>query len=255
MLNNNLSIIILAAGKGTRMNNLETPKVLAQLLNKPLIDYVVSTAFSLFPNSVTIVVGYKKELVIDYINLLKYSDICYVEQKEQLGTGHAVLHARDLFDGNRIDVLILSGDVPLLTSTTLNEFIEHHKYENASLSVLSAIADNPFGYGRIVRDKENNFIQIVEEKDADDYIKQITEINSGIYLVSSDLLFKSLGKIENNNAQKEFYLTDIVDIIRLEGKKVLAIQAANFEEIQGINTIEQLIQVEKMLVENKNYEL
>lgn len=241
-----LSIIILAAGKGTRMNNPDTPKVLAQLAGKPLIYYVINTSYMLAPESISIVVGYKKELVVEYVNSLDLSIINFVEQNEQLGTGHAVIQAKEYYANKNNLILILSGDVPLLTATTLNKFISEHTQADAHLSVLSAIASEPFGYGRIVRDENNNFIKIVEEKDAYEEIKQISEINSGIYLVSSQLLFSALEKIENNNAQKEFYLTDIVDIIRKENKKVIALDIANFQEIQGINTNEQLSQVEQI---------
>lgn len=235
-----LSVLILAAGKGTRMNNPNIPKVLAELNGKPLIAYVLETSSKIQPESVNVIVGYHKEQVVEYINSLDYTNIQYVEQNEQLGTGHAVVQAKHLYEGIDSGVLILSGDVPLLTADSLTRFIEQHNANDATLSVLSAETENPTGYGRIVRDDNGEFVRIVEEKDASDAIKAIKEINSGIYYVNSDILFESLDKVRNTNAQAEYYLTDIVEIIKTSNMKVSATLSATFEEIQGINTTEQL---------------
>ncbi len=245
----NLSVIILAAGKGTRMNNPDTPKVLAHANQKPLIAYVLDTALKLHPEQVYLIVGYKKELVIDYVSqqYRNHPDtIKFVHQDEQLGTGHAVKQVEP-FIGAHTDVLILAGDAPVIKPETLHKFIAEHHAACADLSVLSAIAPNPAGYGRIVRSTDGEFIRIKEEKDASAQEKAINEINSGIYFLNTGLLFPALDNIKQNNAQKEYYLTDIIEIIKQQGRKVVACNCASFEEIQGVNTVEQLQEVEKIL--------
>lgn len=243
----NFSILILAAGKGTRMNTPDTPKVLAPLLGKPLIYYVLTTALSLNPSRILPIIGYRKELVAEYIKSLNINNIEFVEQNEQLGTGHAVDQARERYVELNEGVLILSGDVPMLSVATLQKFVNYHFDVAADLSVLSAKSDNPFGYGRIIRTTEGDFENIIEEKDANSEQKLINEINSGIYFVNSSLLFDSLSKVQNNNAQKEYYLTDIVGIIKSNGGKVIAKEFADFREIQGINTNAQLSEVEELM--------
>ena len=256
----NFSTVILAAGLGKRMQNPEIPKVLAKINSKPLIFYVLQTAISLNPDKICLIVGHKKELVIDYVskelsndcyknNCSKYSleNIVFAVQEQQLGTGHAAKCAEHFFENYHSEVLILSGDVPLLSEKTLSNFIQIHKNEKADISVLSAETVEPFGYGRIVRNASNEFVEIVEEKDASNEIKQINEINSGIYFLKTDLLFDLLNRINNQNSQNEFYLTDIIKIGKEQNKKVIATKIANINEIQGINTIEQLHTVEKIM--------
>lgn len=246
MENKPIAIIILAAGKGKRMNNLEIPKVLAQIESKPLIYYVLNAVKNLNPDRVIVVVGHKSELVIDYITSNGFANIEFAYQNEQLGTGHAVDQTRELlkdFDG---DTLVLAGDVPLLKEESLRKFINLHIQSMSDVSVLSTIAPDPTGYGRIVRDVNNDFLKITEHKDADDEIRKIDEINSGIYLVNTTMLFETLGKIQNNNSQGEYYLTDIIEILKDDNKMVHAINAAPFEELQGINTVEELARAEQM---------
>jgi bifunctional UDP-N-acetylglucosamine pyrophosphorylase/glucosamine-1-phosphate N-acetyltransferase len=208
------------------------------------------------PDKVVLVVGNLKEMVIDYINNSEFKNIEFAEQIEQLGTGHAVEMTRNLlsdFDG---DTLILAGDVPLLKSESLNKFINLHNSVKSDVSVLSTTAPDPTGYGRIVRDNFENFLKITEHKDADENIRKIDEINSGIYIVNTKLLFDSLKQIQNNNSQGEFYLTDIIEILKNNGKNVYAINAAPFEELQGINTSEELAKAAEIykLVNNNTRE-
>jgi UDP-N-acetylglucosamine diphosphorylase/glucosamine-1-phosphate N-acetyltransferase len=246
MENTNTSVIILAAGKGKRMNNPDSPKVLAEINDKPLIFYVLSQVVNLTDNKIILVVGHKSELVIDYIGKSDFQNIEFAFQNEQLGTGHAVQQAESLlseFDG---DVLILAGDVPLLKSESLKKFINIHKEVKSDVSVLSTTAPDPSGYGRIVRDSDNNFLKIVEHKDANEDIKKIDEINSGIYIVNSKLIFNSLSKVSNKNSQGEYYLTDIIEVLKNEDKKVFAINAAPFVELQGINTVDELKRASEM---------
>lgn len=246
MQKNKLAVIILAAGKGKRMNNPNLPKVLAEIDSKPLIYYVLKQVDILTPDKVVLVVGNLKELVIDYIEQSEFDKIDFAIQEQQLGTGHAVEMSREILHDFNGDVLILAGDVPLLTAESLRKFINLHYSCNSDVSVLSTIAPNPDGYGRIVRDSNDNFLRITEHKDADDTVKKIDEINSGIYLVKKDLLFESLQKVKNNNSQGEYYLTDIIEILKDEGKNVHSINAAPFEELQGINTTNELERAEEM---------
>ena len=235
-----LTVAILAAGKGTRMNVPDLPKVLVPMNGKPLLEYVLETIENLNSSKTVVILGHEKEKVTHFISQNNYSNIKTVLQEPQLGTGHAVDQTRnELIDSNS-DVMILCGDVPLLTLETLKSFIKYHNDNESSLTVLSAIAPNPTGYGRVIRDETNNFTRIVEQKDANEEEKEVTEINSGTYLVKSDLLFSALERVNNSNAQGEYYLTDIVEIIKNDGYKVMAFPTSNIDEIQGINSIEDL---------------
>ncbi len=240
-----LAVVILAAGKGKRMNNPELPKVLAELNGKPLIQYVLNQIEQFYPEKVVTIVGHHKEHVIEFIENLGLLNHTFAEQIEQHGTGHAVMQAKNElseFDG---DVLILCGDVPLLQYSTLNHFISIHQETNSDLSVLTAVTSNPFGYGRIVRNSNNDFEKIVEEKDANDSEKAVNEVNSGIYLVDCKKLFYALSKIQNTNAQDEYYLTDIVSILKSEDNKINAYSLVSFDEMQGINSQDDLLRAAK----------
>lgn len=242
-----LAIVILAAGQGKRMKNPDLPKVMVPLVSKPLIGHVLTEAQKLDPKRIIVIVGHKKEKVIDYINDLKYENVDFAEQKEQLGTGHAVYQAKENlkdFDG---DVLILCGDVPLLNHKTLLKLISNHRDKEAVVSVLSAIVKDPKGYGRIVRNWDTGvFTKIVEQKDADANIKRIREINSGVFVVDAKELFQALEEVSNDNAQGEYYLTDIAEIIRNKDKNVIAFPGADPTELVGINSPEQLGEAEEL---------
>jgi UDP-N-acetylglucosamine diphosphorylase/glucosamine-1-phosphate N-acetyltransferase len=240
-----LSVIILAAGQGKRMKNPELPKVMVELKGKPLLAYVLDAVDEINPLKTVLVVGHKKEKIIDaYQNK---AGIEFAVQEQQLGTGHAVMSAKENLADFEGMTLILLGDVPLLKASTLQKFIDGHIQNDAKLSVMSAIAPDPTGYGRIVRDSDGNFVKITEHKDASDEIKKIDEINSGIFLVDNQRLFDSLDKINNTNAQKEYYLTDIVEIMLNEGDKLSAVTAASYNELRGINSPENLKEVEEIL--------
>ncbi len=246
------SIIVLAAGLGKRMENPDIPKVLAELHGKPIIYYVLSSALELNPDKITVIVGHKRELLIDYIKSdFAGKNIEFIVQEQQSGTGHAVKCAAPAFAGYAGNILILSGDVPLLKSATLEKFITCHDNIDTNISVLSSIAYNPTGYGRIVRNIDGDFAAIIEEKDADESVKKINEINSGIYYLPANLLFDLLPNVNNDNSQNEYYLTDIITIGKLKNQKVVASIGAKFEEIQGINTPEQLRYVEELMNINK----
>tara|TARA_Y100000996_G_scaffold335422_1_gene271917 strand:- start:1080 stop:1811 length:732 start_codon:yes stop_codon:yes gene_type:complete len=234
-------IIILAAGKGTRMNS-DLPKVLHNLNNKTLLDYVLDTANNLNPKDIILVVGYKKELVIEKF---QSKNVIFVEQAKQKGTADAIkycLPKLEKFNGN---VLILSGDVPLIKSKTLMQLIDTHESNNALASLISADLMDPSGYGRIIKNNKNQLIKIVEHKDASEKEKKINEINSGIYIFNSEIIKNIIPKINNNNAQNEYYLTDIFNFINEKDTSIYKIE--NFNEIAGINTINQLEELSKTI--------
>jgi bifunctional UDP-N-acetylglucosamine pyrophosphorylase/glucosamine-1-phosphate N-acetyltransferase len=239
--------IILAAGQGKRMNNPEVPKVLAPLSNKPLLWYVFEQIKPFMFDKVFVITGYKRNSVDGFIQDYNLTNCEVVHQLEQLGTGHAVAQAKEKFTDVDCDVLILCGDVPLLQNRTIGEVFHFHYQNDSDVTVVSSITENPTGYGRIIRDENKNFIKITEEKDASDSEKSIKEVNSGIYVVKSKLLFSALEKVSNQNNQNEYYLTDIIGILKSESKKVMAEPLVSFDEIQGINTADDLARAEKYL--------
>jgi UDP-N-acetylglucosamine pyrophosphorylase len=241
-----LAIIIMAAGKGTRMQS-ELPKVLHQANGRPLIDYVLDTANALDPVKTVLIVGHQAELV--KAAAARYQ-VTAALQEPQLGTGHAVMqaeaHLRD-FEG---DVLILSGDAPLVNAGTLQELIAFHRSRNGAATVLTAELDDPTGYGRIIRQEDSeSVLKIVEQKDATREELAVREINSGIYVFNARLLFQALREVNTNNAQKEYYLTDVFGICFQSGKRVYAFRTENPDEILGINTPEQLMDAERLLLQ------
>lgn len=241
-----LSVIILAAGQGKRMKNPDLPKVLCPLAGKPMLSYILNTVTSVNPEKIVVVAGHKREKVISFLGT-NFPTVKICIQEEQLGTGHAVRQAEQLFNGYDGDILILAGDVPLISRKTLEEFYKAHTEGSADISVLSTNADDPTGYGRIVRTKTGTFTGIVEQKDADETEKEIHEINSGIYLVKSKLLFLALSFVSNNNNQKEYYLTDIIKILNSNGAIVKAFNIAGYDELQGVNSVEDMARAEAAL--------
>lgn len=241
-------IAILAAGKGKRMQNPNFPKVLTPLKGKPLLGYVVETSIKLSPLAIYIVVGFKRELVIEYCTKnFNGNSIFFVEQTEQLGTGHAVLQIEPYFDNSISDLLILSGDVPLISATTLTKLIEYHKENQSDLSLISTIVSDPSGYGRIIRGENGKLVKIVEHKDLNIDGTELNEINTGIYIVNTKFLFDGLKKISNENSQKEYYLTDLVEVFQREHLKVNALLIENYIEVLGVNTYGELQFLENVL--------
>ncbi|MDD3966915.1 MAG: NTP transferase domain-containing protein [Candidatus Marinimicrobia bacterium] len=231
-----LATLILAAGKGTRMKS-DLPKVLHKILGESMVSRVVATAETAGSNDTVVVIGHKKELVE-----LELRDrrVRFAVQQEQLGTGHAVKMAEPLLKNFRGDVLILAGDVPLLRAETLKKLVNKHRKDKADATVLSAIFEDPHGYGRIVRTADGHYSHSVEEKDADEEIRKIREINSGIYVFKAELLFHYLRFIGTDNAQREYYLTDVLPLMRKDRKRIALQVAEDPDEIQGVNTVEQL---------------
>ncbi|HCL90996.1 MAG TPA: bifunctional UDP-N-acetylglucosamine diphosphorylase/glucosamine-1-phosphate N-acetyltransferase GlmU [Candidatus Atribacteria bacterium] len=228
---NDTAVIIMAAGKGKRMKS-NLPKVLHNLAGKPILNYVLDTVDQLEAKRKLLIVGYKSDKIRELVG----DKIEYVEQKEQLGTAHAVLQTKKLLSDFKGDVLILSGDVPFLTVKTIKKLLKHHQTNNFCCTLASTILKNPKGYGRIIRDKKGEIKGIIEEVDLSADRKTITEINSGIYCFNKDKLFRALEKITPDNKQGEYYLTDTVEILLKEGLTVGNIIVKNYSEILGINS-------------------
>ena len=244
-----LATVIMAAGKGKRMRNPEKSKVMFELKNKPMIEYVIDLSLKIHSDLIVPIVGHQKQSVIDFLsNRFPESKerIKFAHQDEQLGTGHALMQTKELLENFEGDVLILSGDVPLLKYETVMKFLNYHYDNQFQASLLSAIFENPFGYGRVIRNADGTFAETVEEKDASEEQKKIKEINSGIYIVNAKLLFEALQTLKTDNAQGEYYLTDIFKYFRDKEIKTGAIPVDNNIEITGINTVEQLEELEKL---------
>jgi UDP-N-acetylglucosamine diphosphorylase/glucosamine-1-phosphate N-acetyltransferase len=230
-----LSVIIMAAGKGTRMKS-DLAKVLHPLCGRAMIHYVITTAQELHPDPIIVLVGHQKEQVRAE---LADSGVSFAVQEPQLGTGHAILCALPLLEDIHGAVLILSGDVPLIKASTLHDLVNYHLNSGAVATVMSAVTDNPKGYGRIIRQAQESLSAIIEERDADEKVKTITEINSGIYVFNVDALRETLPQIKADNSQKEYYLTDAVRLLAASSRRVGAFQG-DFQEVMGINTVAEL---------------
>ena len=240
-MNKELRVVILAAGKGTRMNS-DLPKVLHKLKDKPLIDYVIDESELLNPKEILIVVGFKKERVIKHTE--SRINLRYATQMEQLGTGHAVLQINKLLKNEKGHILILYGDVPNIKASTLQPIIDDHIINNRDLTLITAEIDDPTGYGRIIRDKNGNLLKIIEEKDCSDNEKKIKEWNPGIYIFKIPEVFEILNNIKTNNASKEYYLTDAIGLAQKSNMQIKAIKIKNSDEVIGVNTANQLKELE-----------
>lgn len=225
-----VQVVVLCAGKGTRMKS-EKAKVMHEIMGQPMSKYIYDLAKEISDNKPIFVVGHKKEQIEDY-----YKDtVDYVEQKEQLGTGHAVMITKDFLNPDD-HILILCGDTPLIKMESIKTIIEHN---TSDAVILSSIVENPFGYGRIVKDTQGRFEKIVEEKDADDKQRAIKEINAGMYIVKGKLIIDNIDKLSNENAKGEYYLTDLFELLKKQDKTI-SVQNIDKEEILGVNSRVQL---------------
>lgn len=247
-----LAIIIMAAGKGTRMKS-DLAKVLHKANGRPVIEYVLEKSVHLGPEKIVLIVGHQSEKVKEATSNYPVE---WAVQEPQLGTGHAVMQAEGYLGSFQGNILILSGDAPLVNISTLRNLIDQHHRENAAATVLTACLDDPSGYGRIVRHGSSNTVsRIVEQKDASPEELLVNEINSGVYVFRANTLFSALKQITNDNAQGEYYLTDVFSVCFRKGEKVCAFQTARADEIRGINTAEQLREAEKLLRPDTLYSL
>lgn len=240
-------MVILAAGKGTRMNS-SLAKVLHPLCGAPLLSYSVSLARELNAEKIVVILGYQADLVKELIN---DKGLTFVLQEPQLGTGHAVMQAEDALKDHKGPVLILCGDVPLLSPSTAAVLVEKHARSKAAVTVLTTFLEWPAGYGRVLRTEGDSIGRIVEDRDATEQEKKVKEINTGIYCADSEFLFSALFEIKPVNAQKEYYLTDIVEIAVKRGLMAQALPVYDSREVMGINTQDELDRAEEIMKERK----
>lgn len=246
---NHRYVVILAAGKGTRMKS-KLYKVLHPVAGKPMVEHILNQVTKTKPSEVITVVGHGAQVIKEHLGERSQ----YALQEEQLGTGHAVLQAKSYLVGKKGTTLIITGDTPLLTAETLNKLFDYHQGKNASATILTAHAENPTGYGRIIRDHVGIVEKIVEQKDATEEEARVQEINTGTFCFDNESLFAALDKIDTNNAQGEYYLTDIIEILKKEGKSIAAYQMADLSEAMGINDRVALAQANEIMYQRINHE-
>jgi len=239
-----LTAIILAAGRSTRMKS-RRPKGLHEICGRPMLHYILRACYEAGCERIIMVVGHGKDEIIDAFGGDKR--VHFVEQTEQLGTGHAAKVCEAELKKIHGDVFILAGDVPLVRSEVLTTLQRAHKDERAAASMATAVLDDPTGYGRVVRDKEGNFVEIVEQVDATPEQREIREVFPSYYCVKVDDLLFALSKLKNDNKKHEYYLTDIYGILRQAGKRVAAVQAATFEDVVAPNNRQQLAEADDVM--------
>ncbi|WP_243292577.1 bifunctional UDP-N-acetylglucosamine diphosphorylase/glucosamine-1-phosphate N-acetyltransferase GlmU [Bacillus sp. FJAT-47783] len=234
--------VILAAGQGTRMKS-KLYKVLHPVCGKPMVQHVVDQVTKLDLNTIVTIVGHGAEKVQSQLG----STCEYALQQEQLGTAHAVMQAAPQLEGKEGTTIVLCGDTPLITSETIEALLNHHAKTNAKATILTAKADDPTGYGRIVRNEDGHVYKIVEHKDANEDELAITEINTGTYCFDNAFLFEALKQVSNDNVQGEYYLPDVIEILKDNGEIISAYQTECFDETLGVNDRVALSRAEKIM--------
>ncbi|MCQ2513838.1 MAG: NTP transferase domain-containing protein [Ruminococcus sp.] len=231
--------IILAGGEGKRMKS-DKPKTLSLVLEKPMLEWVISAVRKAGIDNICVVKGYKKECIEEFLSTDNYSNVESVYQAERLGTGHAVMMAKDFLKENKGNVVILNGDAPFMDSETIANALKQHSEGNFAATVISAKVDDPTGYGRIVRTDDGSLLSIVEQKDADEETLKINEVNSGGFWFDSEMLLSVLDRIKANNNAKEYYLPDALKLLLIDGQKVGAYTAECSDTVLGANDPAQL---------------
>lgn len=237
--------VILAAGKGTRMGSADRPKVMYRASGKPIVQYLIDSVKNAGVGDIVLVVGFMQEQVRDCFK----DQVQYVEQREQLGTGHAVMMAKDLLEGKSNSIIVSYGDMPLYKTATITKLINKFQSEQPTIAMVTVdLADPDFwAYSRVLRNEKGDIIATVEQKDATEQQRKIKECNPSFYMFDADWLWDNLSKISTNNVQKEYYLPDLIAIAVSQGRKIVGIKAENEDEVLGVNTPEQLQKVEKIL--------
>ena len=231
-----LAAVILAAGKGKRMAS-DLPKVLHEVGGRPMIHWVVDTALDAQVDPIVVVVGQDRGQVMES---LSHAPVQFVIQDQPVGTGHAVEQSRSVLENFNGGILVLSGDVPGIKGDTIRHLCQRHQQTKAKAIMLTAVVDDPTGYGRVIRDKHGNLLRVVEEKDASPEESLVREINGGIYLFDALTLFRTLPMVKNNNKQKEYYLPDVLYILREQNEIVAIEKVDDYREILGVNTKQEL---------------
>ncbi len=241
--------VILAAGKGTRMGDADRPKVMFEANSKPIVEYLIQNIQTAGVSDIVLVVGYLQEQVRNYFK----ERVQYVEQREQKGTGHAVMMAKNLLKGKSKTVIVSYGDMPLFKTQTIKKLIEKFNSlvdgEQSTIAMVTVDLTDPdfWAYSRVLRNENGEIMATVEQKDATDKQRKIKECNPSFYLFDADWLWENLGRIGTNNVQKEYYLPDLISIARRQDKKIVSIKAESEDEVLGVNTQEQLKKVAEIL--------
>lgn len=246
----NYSAVILAAGKGVRMHS-RMPKVLHRVAGKPMIWYVVKAAKEAGIDDIILVVGHGRDMVEE---ALAGENLRFIVQEQQLGTGHALMQAQGSVNPAHT-LVVLAGDTPLLEGKTLKKLLDFHQQQQALATVLSGLLPDPYGYGRIIRQADGGLERIVEEKDASPEEKEIAEINTGMYCFQAGAVFTALSQVERSNAQGEYYLTDVLPILKKDGHKVAVLATNEVDQIHGINDRIQMASAEAIIRQRHNHEL
>ena len=240
--------VVMAAGKGTRMKS-ELPKVLVEVEGRPMIEYTLDALKAGGIDQIIVVVGYKAELVQE--TLSNRPELVFCQQHEQLGTGHAVMMCRDALADHDGAVLVVAGDSPMMQSSSIAALLEEFNNERPACILGTGYKDNPFGLGRVVRDDQSRFVGIVEEKDATDEQRKITEVNLSCYIFNCQDLLAALDELSPENSQGEYYVTDCPGILQAQGKDVRALDVLQPCEALSINTVEELAVVEAAMRESR----